>query len=137
MKKLKTICLALCLMCIGMLVVSAASKTIYTNNSYKLDKGGAVAVVNLSAPNNNAKATIEITSITSGTKKTRFVGSKLVSGKYQIKANATSSITLNTCSLVTIGNIGKGTWQIVNYADNGSGSDYAGWGGYLTYTSVS
>ncbi len=133
MKKLKLASLAVCLMALGMLIVSAATSTIYTNTSYTLAKGGAVAAINLSASYDYAKASTEVDSVTSGTKTTRFVGSLRTNGSYVEKTTGSGSIAAYTCNLISIGKIGKGTWQIVNYATDGTGNNYAGWSGKISY----
>lgn len=116
--------------------VYAVSQTLYTNNKYELPKGGAVAITNKKAKNKNARAILEISTITDGTDKTILSAYKLENGSLILKATKTVGIKTGICVNTKIGTVGKGTWTLKNSALSGK-DKYAGWSGIINYISES
>ena len=135
-KELKHTLLVMILLVIGVITVHAATQNIIVNKSYSIASGGATTWVNKTASYDNAWAGIEPTSITSGTKKTKVVVQKNVSGTLTNKKEKIIDISTSVSTYNNIGSVGKGTWVISNYALNGS-TDYAGWSGAFTLNSLS
>lgn len=132
---MKKVVFSMLLVIMGVIGVCAATQTVATK-SISVTSGGAVTYTNLSASYDTARVMADPTSITSGTKKQKFIGYLNSSGTLTNKKSATGTLYTNACTLVTIGTIGKGKWYIVDQAFDGS-TDYAGWSGTLTIQSVS
>lgn len=137
-KYIKLSVLVIAVMVIGVVTVNAATTTLATISSYTINSGGEFSMSELKpgAGQNYAIATIDPSTVTSGTKKTVFVGYVKSLSYYLQKASKTTTFSTMACTKVSIGKIGSGTWKISNQAYSGS-TKYAGWSGQLILSSSS
>lgn len=63
------------------------------------------------------------------TKKTRYESYLLVNGSYTLKQNKTYDIAANASGYFNMGYVGVGNVLVNDFANSGTGTTYAGWGG--------
>ena len=136
-RKIKYFAFAVFFVSICITSVSAAQVTIKSLTSYSISSGKEVQFRELAGTYDYAKANLEIDSLTgSGSNKTVFIGFLRSGIIYSSKVSKTATINAGSCQLVSIGKIGKGTWQIENDAYYSS-TNYVGWSGKLGFFSSS
>lgn len=149
MKKLGKVALVLAVF-VGIIGVCAATQTLFTDNSYRLAKGGASVTSGLKSNYDYVEADVFVQNLVSSTSRSgdQTMGSaqgtttvfKLYktnsSGALTLVSNVSTPLIKLTSKIVALGKPGKGTLSILNQAFSGS-TDYDGYSGALKYYSHS
>ena len=135
-KLLKLSVLMVAILLFGTLSVNAAQELLGQFNNYNIESGTSSIMNGRAAHYDTGRASLYVDTVSSGTKKTAFRCFKLYGTKYEQKTYTTYDLSLGNMT-VNLGVIGSGTWQLRNEAFDDNGNAYAGWGGTLSYYSIS
>lgn len=134
-KKIKVSIIAVAVVLLGTLAVSATEEVISTWRNYSVNAGQFTMANGLSAGYNYAKAVMNVDSVGSGPNRTFFRAYRYDNKTYVLKQQVDAMLNTNT-STTKIGFVQAGTWRLCNYAYNpNNNTQYSSWTGSLQYIS--